>query len=224
MPRALKMMMLSSAVLLAFSALSATAAQAEFHCSVKPCVFTLNPDGTGKTSHHVFIVKNQITGESISFTCQRLTGEGTSSSSSAEEVVAINLAYDSCTVNGSSGVKVRMNGCKYLFTDFGEVWVISCNKEKSIEIEIETGCVFSVGETLSLFGMKYHNIGSAPTREVTAEAKVSNIPVLVSGSKAKCLIDPVGTIYGEYTTGNTIATGETDGGGVMADAWWEFIT
>ncbi len=72
-------------------------------------------------------------------------------------------------------------------------------------------------------GLKFHNIGEAAktTTEVTVEANVEGIEVTAHGTKAQCGVDPAKTLTGHYTTGNTLVTGETDPGGVMANAWYE---
>jgi hypothetical protein len=68
MIRNLKILLAAAMALAALEAISASGAQAaEFHCTVEPCRVTLKPDGTGKTAHHVLVVrKGEASG---SFTC-----------------------------------------------------------------------------------------------------------------------------------------------------------
>src|ERR1044071_4586469 len=86
MIRNLKVLIAAALALAAFGALGAAGAQAaEFHCSVEPCRYTLKPDGTGKTAHHVFrIVKGETSGAVI---CTTLSGEATSAKKTTTESV-----------------------------------------------------------------------------------------------------------------------------------------
>jgi hypothetical protein len=226
MIRNLKVLMLAAMALAAFGVLGASGAQAkEFHCSVEPCTATLKPDGAvgSKTAHHVFIVENKV-GESVSFTCEQITGEGTSSKKTAKELLIKNISYDGCSVVGGSAVTVKMNGCKYLFkAEPGTVTIQECETGKHIEINLETGCQFTIGAQGPLTGIAYHTSGVAPNREMTVETNVKGIVTTISegGTKAKCGITPEATLEGTYTTGNTIVTGETDPGGGMAETWFE---
>ena len=237
MIRNLKVLLGAAMVLAAFGAFSASGAQAhtpaEVHCHVEPCAYTLEADGTEATAHHVFVVKNSI-GESVSFTCTKLEGFGTSNKKTATEVEFTNLVYTHCTAAGGA-VAVRMNNCKYNFTAAGEVTVTGCTAGKKIEVEIvSTGCIITVKEQ-ALSGIKYHNIGTTATppaasnTHITAEAKVPIPTPEVDGTTAQCLIDVSKTPFSsEYTTGNTTITGFNDPagtpadqhGGTRADIWW----
>jgi len=228
MIRRLKLSLLAALAITALGAIDAAGAHAQqFHCSVEPCKFTLNSDGEGKTAHHVFVVKNSV-GESISFTCSRLTGSGTSSTKTSSELTVTGIAYDKCSAFGQT-VNVRMNGCDYRVgsqefvsggTNFGARIEVACPGAQYIEIELaETGCTFGVTSQDEL-GLYYHNIGVLHP-EVTAEAKVK-VKVFLAFAGFGCGIHVNETpLTAEYTTGNTIATAETDPGGVMADGWWE---
>ena len=220
MIRNLKVLLAAALALAAVGAISASAAQAaEFHCSVEPCRYRATPDGTGSTAHHVFIVENSTTTESVSFTCAQITGEGTSATKTATSVTLENITYPSagCKVNGSTGVTVVMNGCKYKFTNTGTVTITGCEAGKSIEVKI-TGCTFTIGEQGPLNGITYHTVNTP--REVTVSTDVHPIVVTADGPKASCLINPSQTLIGTYTTGNTIVTGETTGE-KMEESWFE---
>jgi hypothetical protein len=238
MIRNLKVLLVAAMAVAAFTAVNASGAQAaeEFHCSVEPCRYRLHPDevaGT-KTAHHVFIVKNSK-GESVSFTCNTLDGEGRSLTKTATELTVQNLQYTECLANPGGKVNVRMNECDYDFAALGGAVgsspgarvEIRCPGTKHIEIEIEPEhCVFEVTPQ-DLKGVHYHNIGTAGTSstEVTVEANVPGI-VVEKGLNAgtKCGI-PTGslTLTSEYTTGNTIVTAEEDieGSPAMVEGWWK---
>lgn len=216
------------AAALALSALGAIAASAhaadEFHCSANPCRGRFTADGTGKTAHQVFIVSNAGGTESLSFTCEKLTGEATVSAAVATEVTATNIKYPNCTVNGSSGAVLDMNSCDYLLTGAGgrtdeaELHV-ECPGTNKIELTVPGGCVFSIG-TQRLKGIGLHTIGTSPNREVTVTTNVAGIAITANASCVG-LINPNQTLIGFFTTGNEIGTGETDPGEAMADAWYE---
>ena len=222
--RNFKILLAAAMAIAAISAVSATAAQAaNFHCSVEPCRFRARQDGTGKTAHQVFIVENTANPptESVSFTCEEITGEGSNATKTSEKLTLENINYnkEKCTVNGSAGVEVVMNGCKYEFSAAGTVKIVGCATGKKIEVKI-SGCVFTIGEQGPLSKITYHNIGTGATREATVEVNVSPIVVTADGTTATCKINPNQTLVGTYTTGNAIATAETTAG-VMAEGWWE---
>jgi hypothetical protein len=231
MIRNLKVLILAAMALAAFGALAASGAQAkEFRCSVEPCRVTLKPDGAvgSKTAHQVFVVENKGTEikESVAFTCEQTTGEGTSSKKTAKELLIKNISYDGCNVIGGGAVTVKMNGCNYFFkAEPGTVTIQECEAGKQIEIKLGTGCVFTIGSQGPLAGIAYHTSGVAPNRELTLETDVHGIRTTIADNgndtKALCGIEPAAELEGTYTTGNTILTGETDPGGVMAETWFE---
>jgi hypothetical protein len=232
MIRNLKVLLAAAMALTAFGALSATAhAVEQFHCSVKPCTMTLNPDGAGATSHHVFIVKNAAK-ESGSFTCESLSGDATLEATTSEEITTTGLTYNTCKINGVTKFNVRMNSCDYLFTSpegaaaLGATVHIQCPGASHIELEnTGTGCIFEVTPQTAR-GAFYHNIGTAgnpATTEVTVEARVPSIEVEVGKVGTGCVPKAaVGDkLTGEYTTGNTLATAEKDNANKeMVEAWW----
>jgi len=227
--RNLKALIAALLALAAIGAVSASGADAafEFHCSVEPCRFTAKPDGTGKASHHVFIIENSLTTESVSFTCPEITGEG-SSAKNASTATLENIKYPSteksgCTVNGSPGVEVKMNGCKYKLSSSGSVSIVGCNLGEKIEIKVAPlGCVFFVREQLAVNSAFFHTAGGAPLREVTVETGglSAHLTVSVTTNGLCGSLITSSTLTGTYTTGNTLFTGETTAG-VMGEAWWE---
>jgi hypothetical protein len=221
MVRNFKILVAAALALTALGAMGASGAQAaeKFHCSVAPCTYTAREDGEGKTGHQVFIVENAAATESVSFTCKKITGHGVSATKTASTVTVL-AAYSECTVNGSAGVEVVMNGCDYEFSEAGTVSVVTCDTNKKIEVKLATGCIYTIGQQGPLSTIKYHNIGTTPNREVTVEPTVAGIAVGTDGTDVQCLIKTAQTLSGTYTTGNAIVTGETPGG-AMADAWFE---
>ncbi len=230
MTRKLKVALLAAAALTAFSALGASSAQAapEFHCNVEPCTFTLQPDevsGT-ETAHHVIQVDDLVQKTSIAYACNRITGTGTIKGKTATEITFEKVGYDGCKLVGGFGATVKMNGCDYLFKTTatapeGTLTIQGCEAGKSIEFEAEkSGCKTTIPEQGPLSGVVYH-LHKAKFEEITAELSIKKISVTLDGDLAKCGIEPKHFLEATYTTGNTIITGESDPGGVMANAWYE---
>jgi hypothetical protein len=216
MIRNLKVLLLAGLAVVAFGALNASMAQAsgeQYHCSVTPCKVVVKPDGAvgSKTAHHVFDFKVNA-GNLTTVTCNQLSGHGTSSTATTTELTITELKYLECNVGGQAAT-TNANGCHYLFTAGTEGTVhVQCPAGASIQVTFGT-CVLSVGaQTLS--GIKYHNVGT----EVTVESLVTGI----HGTTTAGCPGGAGTFTtGEYTTGNSFVTGQTDPGGVMATVFYE---
>jgi len=225
MIRNLKVLLAAALALAAVGAFAASAHAAdEFICGVSPCRGKVNKDGTGATAHQVFIIENTVP-ESVSITCEELRGTG-------ELVSGTNFllgwsrpteereAYRNCTANGSPGVVVHMNDCKYRFTagaagttKEAEVH-IECPVGESIEITIGATCIYrigtqTVGGSAEKGGVGFHTSGE----EITVETNIKRIAVTAAGSA--CPV--IGTLTGRYTTGNALLTGENSSG-VMTTA------
>jgi hypothetical protein len=221
MIRSLKILASAALTVAAFSAVDATGAQAAgelFHCSVAPCKYTASQDGTGTTGHNVLTIR-QETGGAIkgSFTCKKFSGEGTASSKTVSEITLEKLVYSNCTIAGSE-VTVDTEECHFtLFSEGGKV-TVACPTGQSIKWTVEGGCVMGFGSQ-SLTGFKYHNIGVGATTEITAELTMGMIDGTATAG-CHSLLGFEGTFTaGEYSTNNTIITGETTPG-VMAETWW----
>ncbi len=225
--RNLKILIAAAMALAAFGAIGVSGAQAaEFHCSVEPCTITVKPDGkpgpTGKTAHHVFIVKQGAT--SVSSTCQQASSHATAEEKEATELTFTNIVYSACNVAGEEAT-IKMNGCDYR-SEVGGVHhatvQIQCPAEKVIEIEAPAiGCKMTVGNTEVLGGgstFKDAETGGVKKTEVTSETTVTNIPVTVVNNKCPELKE--GAATGEITTANVELTAETDPGGVKASLWY----
>jgi hypothetical protein len=235
MIRNLKVLLAAAMALAAFGAIAASGASAaEYHCTVEPCRVTLKPDGTAKTAHHVFIVRGKNgAGEAVSgsFTCSSLDGEGTSLTKTTKELTIINLNYTECNIAGTP-VTVHMNGCDYHFVSGPPSTVtIKCPAGKQIELTILSAGVLKCTVDVpaqTLGGITYHdaNTGGVPKTELTVETAVKDITGINATAAAggSCIpfigFNGVTAEGGEYTTGNTIITGETTAG-VHGGVWYE---
>jgi hypothetical protein len=227
MIRNLKVLIATVTALAAFGATGATHAQAlfEFHCSVEPCTLTLKPDGTGKTAHQVFIVKQGF--NSLATTCGSLAGEATLAKKTASQITLKNLKETECSIAGSAS-EVVMNGCEKLLQVLliGENLVITvtikCAAGKAIEIKVPaTGCLIKVGSQGPLSGIAVHDseTGGVKKTVLTAETFVTGVAASVNN---KCPALSEGPVTGEYTTGNFEITAEEDKvSGAQKSIWWE---
>jgi len=184
---------------LGVGALDAQAAgEGKFHCSVEPCNLTVKADGTGKNAHHVFIVSNGV--NSAAITCNEITGNATSSTSTSKQITFINIEYDGCSIAGSSGAMISMNGCDYLFTD-SKLVDVGCPEGKKIHITLE-GCTIEIGPQ-EVGAVNYTSINSK--KEITVTTSVKGVLVHVTNEGCVSLGLPKGTYsQSEYSTGNTI--------------------
>jgi hypothetical protein len=218
MIRNLRILVAAAMALMALGAIGASGARAaeEFHCSVEECRLTPKTDGTPKNAHHVFIVENEAKTESVSFTCESLRGHARAVGKTFTQVTLTEITYDNCTVNGSTGVTIDMNGCDYLFTANTTLDVV-CPTEKTIDLTVP-GCTITIHGQTGLPGLNAANVGSVGSREVTVSTNVAVPEITVSNP---CVfIKPGQKLLGTYTTGNTLVTGETEGG-ARADAWFQ---
>lgn len=214
--RNLKILLASVMALTALGAMGAHGAQAaEFHCSMSPCQITALADGTAKNSHHVLVVTQGS--NSVSVTCNSISGKATLTGFTSKEVTFTNLVYTGCTAGGESSI-VTTGTCDYLFTNDGTVHLTGCGGG-AIHITLPaTGCTFTIGGAQTFGGVSYATLGSTPTRTVTVGVNITGIVGTADDDCTSLGINP-GEFTGDYTTGNTIATGET-AGSVMADGWF----
>jgi hypothetical protein len=183
----------------------------EFHCSVEPCKYILKPDGTGQMGHFIFDYKVNE-GTLVSTTCTQFTSHGTSSSKTSSELTITELNYSGCEFLGQSPT-FHTNGCHTLLTSDAEGTLhLQCPVGKSIQITFGT-CTVSIGPQ-TLKGVKYHNLGT----EITLEMAIAGI----HGTTTSGCFGGAGTFTtGEITTSNSLLTGQTDPGGVMATVFYE---
>ncbi len=221
MIRNLKVLALAGMALVALGAFAASGAQAaEFRCSVEPCRYTLKQDGAGQTGHQVFAAKNSA-GESLNFTCSQLTGEATTAGKTASELTFVPGFNITCNAFGFF-VPYRFNGCDFRYGASGTFSIKNC--PKAIELEIaETGCVLKLPEQGPVSGVSLHNVGEEGKTTTEVTGGISELPLTgsLNGTTEQCGINMTKTpITITYKTGNFLITGETDPGGVMANAWW----
>jgi len=236
MSRNLRTLLAAALTLTALGITASAHAADEFHCSTFPCRGKLSTDGTGAAAHHVLIFENETKTESVSFTCGSLRGtaefvSGTDLSLGWVKGSTDREAYVECKINGTPGVVIHMNGCKYTFTggalgrtDRAELHLL-CGVEEEMEITIpESTCVFGIppqtmgGGTGNSGGVGYTTSGTPPNRELTFTINAHQIVVKKKGNCEAIIKAAV--IEGTYTTGNTLVTGQTSAG-VMAEAWFE---
>ncbi len=227
--RNLKILIAAAVALAAFGAIGVSGAQAaELHCGVEPCTINVRPDGTpgptGKTAHHVFIIKQGFV--SVSTTCQQVEAQATSETKTAKTVLYTNIVYSGCNVAGEAAT-VKMNGCGYHVVAGGvhhATSQVQCPAGKSIEIEVPpTGCLVTVGSTGVLGGgstFKDALTGGVKKTEVTAETTLTSIPLTVANNKCPGGLKE-GAATGELTTGNVELKAVTDPGNVHTSLWFE---
>jgi len=212
------LMLLAIALLVSLGAANAQGAEL-FHCSVEPCRVTLKPDGAvnTKSSHHVLIIKKGAFSSSV--TCGEFSGEGTVSKKDDTEITIFPV-YKNCNLAGTPAT-VENGGCHFLVTShFFSGFAIHVTGGPECAFIIKTAeCVISIPRGQSFTGLTYTNINAKT--EVTTAASVKNIKGTAGAGCAPVLGFTGSFTEGEYTTGNTIATGETDPGGSMASVWWE---
>jgi len=221
MIRNLKAILLSAMAIMAMSAIASTASQAaEFHSEQSETTLTLTTDGTGKTSHQVF----DAAGATV--TCAGVSGHGLVTTPTATTVTLDVNYYGPCTFVGQSA-SVSMGSCDYTVTSHGTVSITdstggSC-AANPITISVPSPpCTVTVsnaaGVNQNKHHIKFHNLGSGSSREVTIEPTVTGISYTATGSGCPTAGS---ASNGEYTTGNVIVTGEVKNGTTMVGVWWE---
>jgi hypothetical protein len=235
MIRNLKILIAAAMALAALGAISAGGASAaEYHCTVEPCRVTLKPDGTGKTTHQVFILKGKNgAGEAVSgsFTCNELDGTGLANTKTTKELTITGATPTGCSIAGTP-TTIDMNGCDSLFIAGPPSTVtIKCPAGKQIESTILSAgvlkCTIDTPAQGPLTGVTYHdaNTGGVPKTELTIETLIKDVTgINATPAAGGSCIPYVGfnglATEGEYTTGNTIVTGETTAG-VHGSVWYE---
>jgi hypothetical protein len=223
MSNKLKALGLAVMAVMAVSALAASAAQAhtpaEFHSHLAETTITITQEGEEGTTgaHHVF----DAAGASI--TCKGAHFEGTQVGATAL-TQTVTATYTNCTFLGAN-VNVEMRGCDYILHANGEVDI---HPHGAGKCEVGTdaikfaapGCTVEVGKQTGLKELTFKNIGSTATNttEITSEAHLTGIKYSASGFL--CPKPGANQTDGQYTTGNTIATGENPKTLAMTNIWW----
>jgi hypothetical protein len=206
MRRILKALLLASMVVAAMSAFSIASAQA-FTKFTNPnggnTTIVSTPDGTGKTAHHVTVTP------AGSITCSTVDFHGTTSVVESE-VTTLTPICTNATFAGI-GTTIAQHECDYSFHINGSV-DIKCPVGHDITWEA-AGCKITIlpQDGLSgpsgVAGVVYHNITSST--EITFSMSL----VSIHGEASGCASGNGTFTNGEYTTGNTILTGEEDSTG-----------
>lgn len=203
MTRKLNVLFFAAMALTAFAAITASAAQATTMFTNPNGGETLlktTPDGTGTTAHHVLdFPPGSVTCVGVSF-----AGKTTVTESTTQTMETIE-----CTQGRflGFGVVFRPNGCDYTFNVNGSV-TINCPEGKEIEFE-GGGCKVRVPAQGPKTSVTYANSG---TEEVTVSMNVTGI----EGTAEGCISGNGHFTTGQYTTGNTLLTGESTGGVMKA--------
>lgn len=227
MIRDIRILVAAVMALTSLGAIGASGAQAaEFHCSSGPCTITIKPDGLvgSKTAHQVLVVKQGAV--SVSTTCEQVTGDGTSATTTFNTLTLTSVMHHGCNVAGEAAT-VNTNGCEYHFVVGGvhhATAQVRCPLGKSMSIEVPaTKCLITIGSTGVLGGgltFKDAETGGVKKTEITAETTLTNIPATVNNKCPGGLKE--GAATGELTTWNFELTGEEDNGtGKHANLWFE---
>ena len=221
MTRNLKALLVSAMAVLALGGMASTAAQAaEFHSEAGETTLTLKTDGTGKTSHQVI----DYAGATV--TCAGLSGHGLVTTPTATTVTLDVNYYGPCTFIGQS-LSISMGSCDYTITSHGTFSITdatggSCAANPITYTVPSPPCTVTMsnagGANQNKHHVKFHNLGSGSSREVTLEPTVTGISYTATGSG--CPIAGSAS-NGEFTTGNVIVTGEVKNGTTMVGVWWE---
>ena len=164
-------------------------------------IITGSSDGTGATGHHVM----NFPGIGV-LTCNSINLQGTASNKEFAEMT-MTVGYAGCTFLGKLAT-VNMQGCDYLFRANGGFKIASAVEKNCATEPMEitgTGCTITLGEQEFASGLTYHPHAA---EEATMEMKLTKI----SGKASAGCPVPGNFANGEYTTGNTIFTGESDDG------------
>jgi hypothetical protein len=225
MIRNLKVLLTAVLALGAFGALVAAGASAasftaEGAAAGETTTTTTLKDGTGKTAHQVLDIRKEPGVGILSLTCNEVTGTGhiigPSNIDGTVETPKLEgggTTFPQCTLAGQS-VVVENTGCNFTFTASGELHITSeffaapntCKYgEKPMHVNSTVlSCKVEVGEQ-TVKGVVFHNLVDGT---LTVEANE-----LAFNYKATGVGCPYGEkTNGQFTTGNTIVTGENAAG------------
>lgn len=208
MSRNLKTLLVAAMAVSAMAVFWASAAQAEpatefTNPEGEVTTLTTTPDGSGTTAHQVFDTP------AGSITCNSVSLHGEAEGTSSEEQTMAISSYNDCKFLGFIGVVVKPNGCDYLF-EIGAPGAVHVECPEGAEITFEAvGCKVRVPDQDPEGGVTFHNVNGGT--EITASPNVTNI----KGTAEGCPFGNGAFTNGQYTTGNTIITGEDPDTGVM---------
>jgi len=203
MTRKLKALGLAFVAVLAFGALSATAASAaSFHSEVEHTII----DGAQPVAEDDVFTVNAGTVK-----CTSATYTGTQSTAT-NETVTVTPSYSGCTAFGFVNAPIDVNGCTYTFNAANDDLIITCPEGKTITVTA-FNCHVDVGSQTIGTGISYHNGGSGKTRDVTATANLSGLtytqtsktfPGCTNGTFTNGTYKGSGTVTGTNTAGEQI--------------------
>jgi hypothetical protein len=188
---------------MAVAAGAAQAAPAKFTSSFSGSTTITSSRDTAKNAkpNHVFDAAG------LSITCELSDLEGTASGTEQNEIT-MNANYTNCNFIGVT-VNVNMNNCDYVFHADGSVDITNIVGKTCGGITFEgPGCKVVVPAQSGLKGITYTNLADGT---ITATPLVTKIKYTSSGF----LCGTQSKENGEYTTGDTILTGEKSGGTEM---------
>jgi hypothetical protein len=245
MIRNLKALMLAMLALAALGAVVSSAAQAAPKFTVEGAgatdatTLTLFKDDEGgtkpKTAHQVFDIYNKEKTVELSITCNEVTGDGVVVGPEQTDVTIVTPAFEGggtvfpkCSFAGQD-VTVENKGCNLTFQATGTVEIVSENNtagnkcahgEKPIVFAIPN-CTVEVGVQTVVNKVRYHNLAGGLITVETPTGAVGD-PFLELTYNATGTTCPFGTLSnGQYTTGNTIVTGEKQGTTTMVNLKWD---
>jgi hypothetical protein len=209
MTRNIKTLGLALVAVFAFSAVIASAAQANVFMAESYPVHLKGEQVAGEK--HVF----EITGSKVECSTAKFTTRGAQLTAASGEAT-IDPVYETCTAFGFVGSEVKMNGCHYKFhvghntaADVYEGTVdLICPTGSEVEIIAGT-CVAKMAAQSGLSKVEYINMTEVSPKDVTVKAKVEHIKVNVTASGFLCPLTTgvhEGAAGAKYT-GNTTVTG-----------------
>jgi hypothetical protein len=247
MIRNLKILTLAMLALAALGATVSSAAQGAARFTVEGAgaadettLTFLKDDENGtkpKTAHHVLDIWNPPHTLALQLTCSELTGDATVVGSEQTDTTFVTPAFEGsgivfpkCNFAGQD-VTVENKGCNLTFFANGEVQITSENNtfgnkcahaEKPIAFVIPN-CAVEIGAQVLVNKVRYHNLAGGLITLETPTGGVGD-PSLKFTFNAVGAACPFGTIGGgEYTTGNTIITGEKKGTTTMVNLKWDSV-
>ena len=163
MIRKFKTLGLAFVAVLAFGALSASAASAAgFHSEVSHTIL----DGAQPVAEDDVRTVNAGTTK-----CTSITYVGTMSAATTESFT-LTPAHSGCTAFGFINAPIDTNGCTYTFNASNDDMIVTCPEGKTITITA-FNCHVSIGSQTIGSGISFHTGGSGKTRDITLTLNLS---------------------------------------------------
>jgi hypothetical protein len=247
MIRDLKTLTLAMLALVALGATVSSAAQGAARFTVEGAgaadetTLTVLKDDEGgtkpKTAHHVFDFYNAAKTTELSLTCNELTADGTVVGPEQTDITLVTPAFEGggtvfpkCTLAGQD-ITLENKGCNFTLQATGTFEITSetntagnkcAHGEKPIVFAIPN-CKIEIGAQTLVNKLRYHNLAGGLITVETPTGAVGD-PFLEFTYNATGATCPFGTLNnGQYTTGNTLITGEKKGTNTMVNLKWDSI-